>query len=79
MSNAPANEFGSTYRPLSFLLPARDLAFRLWRLLCACIAAAAGQLRERALKRAECHSAMADSSFSRLHRDVMKIEARRLL
>ena len=78
MSNAPANEFGSTYRALS-VIPARDLAFRLWRLLCACIAAAAGQLRERALKRAECHSAMADSSFSRLHRDVMKIEARRLL
>jgi hypothetical protein len=78
MSNAPANEFGSTYRPLSVLMPARDLAFRLWRVLPACITAA-GELRERALQRAECHPAMADSSFSRLHRDVMKIEARRLL
>jgi hypothetical protein len=79
MSNAPANEFGSTYRPLFVRMPERDLAFRLWRILGACIAAAAGELRERALQRAECHSAMADSSFSRLHRDVMKIEARRLL
>jgi hypothetical protein len=79
MSNAPANEFGSTYRPLSVLMSVRDLAFRLWRLLRACIAAAAGELRERALRRAECHSTMADGSFSRLHRDVMKIEARRLL
>jgi hypothetical protein len=79
MSNAPANEFGSTYRPPSVLMPARDLAFRLWHLLRACIAAAAGELRERALQRAECRSAMADSSFSPLHRDVMKIEARRLL
>jgi hypothetical protein len=64
MSNAPANAFGSTYRPLSVLMPARVLAFRLWRLLRACVAAAAGELRERALQRAECHSAMADSSFS---------------
>ena len=77
MSNAP--EFGSRYRPLFVRMPARDLAFRLGRILRACIAAAAGKLRERALQRAECHSAMADSSFSRLHRDVMKIEARRLL
>ena len=36
-------------------------------------------MRERALQRAECHSAMVDSSFSRLHREVMKIEGRRLL
>ena len=79
MSNAPANEFGSTYRPLSVLMPARDLAFRLWRILRACITSAAGELRECALQRAECHSAMADSSFSRLHRDVMKAEVRRLL
>jgi len=79
MSNAPANEFGSTVRTLSVLVPARDLVFRLWRTLRACIAAAAGELRERAMQRAECHSAMADSSLSRLHRDVMKIEARRLL
>jgi hypothetical protein len=79
MSNAPANEFGSTYRPLSVLMPPRDLAFRLWRLLRACIAAAAGELRERALQQGERHSTMADSSFSRLHRDVMKIEARRWL
>ena len=79
MSNAPANEFESTDRSLSVLMPARGLAFRLWHLLRACIAATAGALRERALQRAECHSAMADSSFSRLHRDVMKIEARRLL
>ena len=77
MSNAPANEFGSTYRPLS--VPAKDLVFRLWRILRACIAAAAGELRERALQRAECRSTMPDSSFSPLHRDVMKIEARRLL
>ena len=69
MSNAPANEFGSTYRPLSVLMPARDLAFRLCRILRACIAAAAGELRERALQRAEYHSATVDSSFSRLHRD----------
>jgi hypothetical protein len=79
MSNAPANEFGSPYRPLSVLMPARYLAFRLWRILRARIAAAAGALRERALQRAEYHSATVDSSFSRLHRDVMKIEARRLL
>jgi len=59
-------------------MPTRDLAFRLWRILRACIAAAA-ELRERALQRATCHSAMADSSFNQLHRDVMKIEARRLL
>ena len=74
MSNAPANEFGSTHRPLSVLV----LALRLWRILCAYIAAAA-ELRERALQWAASHSAMADSSFNRLHRDVMKIEARRLL
>ena len=79
MSDAPANEFGSTYRPLSVLMPARDLALRLWRLLRACTEVAAKKLRERALRRAECHSVMADSSFGRLHQDVMKIEARRLL
>ena len=78
MSDAPANELGSTYRPQSVLMPARDLAFRFWRVLRACIAAA-GELRERALQRIECQSAMADGSFSRLHRDVMKIRARRLL
>jgi len=78
MSNAPASEFGSTDRPLSVLAPARDLALRLWRILGASIAAAP-DLHERALRRAELHSAMADTSFSRLHRDVMKIEARRLL
>jgi uncharacterized protein YjiS (DUF1127 family) len=37
------------------------------------------ELRERALQRAECRSAMADSSFSPPHRDVMRIEARRLI
>jgi hypothetical protein len=79
MRNAPVNEFGSTYRPLYVLTPARDLAFRLWRILRAVIAAAAGELCERALQRAEYQSAVADSSFSRLRRDVMKIEARRLL
>ena len=77
--SAPANEFKSTHRSLSVLMPTRNLAFRLWRILHACIAAAAGEVRERALQRAERHSAMPDSSFSRLHRDVMKIEARRLL
>ena len=76
MSNVPANEFGSTGRPLSVLM---HLAFRLWHILLARIAAAAGEPRERALRRAEYHSAMADSSFSRLHGDAMKIEARRLL
>lgn len=79
MSNAPANEFGSTYRPPSIPMFGRDLAFRLWRILRACIASAAGELRERAPQRAECRSVMVDSSFSPLHRDVMKIEARRLL
>jgi hypothetical protein len=79
MSNAPANEFGSTYRPLCVLMPARNLTFRLWRILLACIVAAAGELRERALQRAEYHSATVDSSFGRLHRDVTNIEARRLL
>ena len=79
MSNAPANEFGSTYRPLSVLMPARYLAFRLWRNFRSCIVAAAGELRERALRRAKYHSATVDNSFSRMHRDVMKIEARRLL
>jgi len=78
MSNAPANEFGSTYRSLSVLMPARDLAFRLSRILRTCISAAAGELRECALQRAEYHSVTVDSSFSRLHPDVMKIEARRL-
>ena len=76
MSNAPANEFGS---PLSVLMLARDLTTSLRRPVRAWIAAAAGELRERALQRAERHSAMADSSSSQLHRDVLKIEARRLL
>ncbi|HTO83289.1 MAG TPA: hypothetical protein VMQ73_13685 [Methylomirabilota bacterium] len=79
MSNAPINEYGSTVRTLSVLAPARDFVFRLWRALRACIAAAASELHERAVPRAEHHSAMADSSLSRLHRNVMKIEARRLL
>jgi hypothetical protein len=79
MSNAPVNDFGSTHRPLSVRVPARDLALRLWRIFRAYVAAAAADLRKRALQRAECHSAMADSSFNQLHRDVMKIEARRLL
>ena len=76
MSNAPAKEFGS---PPSVLMLARDLMASLRRLVRAWIADAAEELRERALQRAERHSAMADSSFSRLHRDVLKIEARRLL
>jgi len=79
MSNAAANEFGSMYRSLSVLGLVGDLAFRLWRILRTRIAAAAGEFRERALQRAERYSAMSDSSFSRLHCDVMKIEARRLL
>ena len=79
MSNAPANEFGSTYRPLSVLMPATDLAFRLWCLLRTYIAVTAAELRRRARQRAECRSVMADSSFSPLRRDVMKVEARRLL
>ena len=79
MSNAPANEFESTYRPVFVRMPASNLAFRLWRILRTRIAAAAGEFRERALQRAERYSAMSDSSFSRLHCDVMKIEARRLL
>jgi hypothetical protein len=79
MNDAPANEFGSTQQPPSVLMPTRDLAFRLWRILHACIAVDADEMRKRALQQAERHSAMPDSSFSRLHRDVMKIEARRLL
>jgi hypothetical protein len=79
MRNAPANEFGSTYRPLSVPLPVRGLTAYLWRLFRVCIATTASQLRERALQRADRHSAMADRSFSRLHGDVLTIEARRLL
>jgi len=79
MSNAPANELGSTHRPLSVLMPARDRTACLWRLFRVCIADAASELRERAVQRAERRSAAADSSFARLHRDVLKIEARRLL
>ena len=79
MSNAPAHEFGST-RQLSAQTPAKQLAIGLWRLACAsCIAAATGVWRERALRRIERRSAVADSSFSRLRSDVMQVEARRLL
>jgi hypothetical protein len=79
MSNAPANQLGSTHRPLSLLMPARDLTAYLWRLFRIWIAAIVGEHRERALWRAERHPAMMDRSFGRLHRDVLKIEARRVL
>jgi len=79
MSNAPVNEFGSTYRRLSVVLPVRHLTAPLWRLFRVWVATTASQLRERTLRRAERHSATTDRSFSRLHRNVLKIEARRLL
>ena len=79
MSNAPANEFGSKYRPLPVLMHAKNVTAYLWRLFRVCIAATASELRERARQRAECNPAMTDESFGRLHRDVLKIEARRFL
>lgn len=80
MNNAPAHEFGLTCLPLSTALAtAKRLAVRIRCLARACIAAAAGVCRECALRRIEPRLAVADSSFSRLGRDVMRIEARRLL
>ena len=79
MSNVPADAFGSTGLPLPAVPPAKRVAVRLWRLACACISAAADAWRERALRRMERGLAIADSSFSRASRDVMQIEARRLL
>jgi len=79
MNNAPANELGSTYRPLSVPVPAKNATACLCRLFRVCIAAAVSELRERAPQRAERHTSMTDRSFRRLHRDVLKIEARRLL
>jgi hypothetical protein len=79
MSNAPANDFESTYRPPSALLPAKDLTVRLLRLVRVCIATAADELREHALRRAEQPLPRADASFDRFHRDVLRVEARRLL
>jgi len=79
MSDASANEFGSKYRPLSVLIPTRNATACVWRLFRVCLAATASKLRERALQRAERHSPMTARSFGRLHRDVLKIEARRFL
>jgi len=79
MSDTPATEFGARYRRLSVLMPARDLTACLWRLFRIFIGDTASELRERAVQRAERRSAVADGSFGRLHRDVLKIEARRLL
>jgi len=79
MSNVPGNGFGFTCRPRSALAPARDFVVRLYRLPHLAIEAARGDLRESALRRIERSSAARQSSCSRLDRDVMKIEARRLL
>ena len=82
MSNAPARAFGSTPRPLSGLIRPKGLTVRVWRLASVVIEAAAVALRRRALRRAERQaaiSALADRSFSRLHPDVMRVEARRFL
>jgi hypothetical protein len=82
MSNVPAREFGSTHRPLSGPIRPKGLTVHVWRLASVAIGAAAAELRRRTLRRAErqaAMSALADRSFSRLHPDVMRVEARRLL
>ena len=79
MSNAPANASGSKYRPQSVLMSAKNVTGYLWHLFRVRIAATTSELRERALRRAERPPAMTDRSFGRLHRDVLKIEARRVL
>jgi hypothetical protein len=82
MSNAPAREFGSTHRPSSGLIHPKGVTVRVWRLASVAIEVAAAELRRRALRRAEQQAAMpaqADRSFSRLHPDVMRVEARHFL
>jgi hypothetical protein len=82
MRNAPAREFGSTHRPLSGLIHPKGLTVRAWRLASVADRGRGYGMRRRALRRAERHAAMsalADRSFSRLHPDVMGVEARRLL
>ena len=60
-------------------LPTRDLAVHLCSFVGRCLGALGRQRMSRSLKRVEQPLPSPDMSYSRLSRDVKRIEARRLL
>jgi hypothetical protein len=79
MTHLTANELEAVHRPVSTPTQVRDSASLLWRQIRGCAVALVRYVRQRAQARMEQSLPQADTLCRQLRRDILKIEARRLL